>query len=396
MKWTTPEQLRQQVQKLWDKGLILSSLVNDDNNIFPKRLTLKQPSSSELSKQFDQVREWISSLKKLENSGYRIIWQDVNHRILGNNTLPKEIWLDSIENAQKILNKRRDIERFQKIISITQQSHPSITTWLQLYPLKALELFHVWEKIMAIISWLQSNQRPDIYLRQADIPGVHSKLIEQHRKVLSELFDMILPEHAINCQAIGLSGFCRRYGFRDKPVRIRFRILDKKLAIFPDSTDQDITITHESFAQLQLPVKRVFITENEINFLSFPMLQDSIVIFGAGYGFDMLSISHWLNKLNLYYWGDIDTHGFAILDQLRKYFPHTKSLMMDLETLLLHKQLWGIEPQPEYRDLNRLTESESETYNILRYNKIDKNIRLEQEHIAFSHIIYTLDKLDKS
>ncbi|MGI6299138.1 MAG: Wadjet anti-phage system protein JetD domain-containing protein [Saccharofermentanales bacterium] len=44
------------------------------------------------------------------------------------------------------------------------------------------------------------------------------------------------------------------------------------------------------------------------------------MIFGAGYGFDHLASASWLNQKDIYYWGDIDTHGFAILNQLRRLF----------------------------------------------------------------------------
>ncbi len=35
-----------------------------------------------------------------------------------------------------------------------------------------------------------------------------------------------------------------------------------------------------------------------------------------------LAEASWLKERDLFYWGDIDTHGFAILDQLRGHFPH--------------------------------------------------------------------------
>ena len=82
-------------------------------------------------------------------------------------------------------------------------------------------------------------------------------------------------------------------------------------------TDNDLSVTTETFARLDPGITRVFITENEINFLAFPRVADSLVIFGAGYGFEMLDAARWLQERTLHYWGDIDTHGFAILDQLR-------------------------------------------------------------------------------
>ncbi len=42
-----------------------------------------------------------------------------------------------------------------------------------------------------------------------------------------------------------------------------------------------------------------------------------------------LAQADWLARCQVSYWGDIDTHGFAILDQLRTYIPHAHSLLMD-------------------------------------------------------------------
>lgn len=66
---------------------------------------------------------------------------------------------------------------------------------------------------------------------------------------------------------------------------------------------------------------RVYITENNINGLAFPPMEGSLVIFGLGYGVETLSTIPWLRKVGIIYWGDIDTHGFAILDRLRMTFP---------------------------------------------------------------------------
>ena len=58
-------------------------------------------------------------------------------------------------------------------------------------------------------------------LRQVVVPGVHSKFIEAHRRVLIQWLDRVLPPEVINTSARGVSGFTRRYGFLDKPQRIR-------------------------------------------------------------------------------------------------------------------------------------------------------------------------------
>ncbi len=130
----------------------------------------------------------------------------------------------------------------------------------------------------------------------------------------------------------------------------------------------------------------MFITENEINFLAFPKLPGSMVIFGAGYGWEGLAQAGWLQRCSIYYWGDIDTHGFAILDQLRAYFPRAESFLMDRETLMAHERLWMTEPQPLRRDLLRLSAEESELYDDLRNDRLGHAVRLEQERIGFGRV----------
>jgi hypothetical protein len=219
-----------------------------------------------------------------------------------------------------------------------------------------------------------------------DIPGVHSKYIEAHRGVLSELLDLALPPEAIDVAASGTGQFARRYGFLDKPERIRFRILDPAQALLPLGVGRDITLDAESFARLDCPVARVFITENEINFLALPALPESLAIFGAGYGFEALGRAAWLRRSRIHYWGDLDTHGFAILDELRGQFKHVESFLMDRATLMAFKSQWGEEDRPTCRDLPRLRPEEQAVYNDLRDNRLGKNLRLEQEKIGFSWV----------
>ena len=132
---------------------------------------------------------------------------------------------------------------------------------------------------------------------------------------------------------------------------------------------------------------RVFITENEINYLAFPPAPDSLLVFGAGYGFDALAQAGWLADRALHYWGDIDTHGFAVLDQLRSRWPHAQSFLMDRPTLLAHSPQWTDEPQPTQRDLPRLAADERALYDDLRWLRLqDTPLRLEQERIGFGWV----------
>lgn len=390
MSWTTPAELRSQVQKLWDRGILLAGVAAGEE-LFPRRLILKGPTSRELTERFAEVRDWITQIKGAAKF-YRVEWRQVNHRVLGANSLPVEVWIDSLTEALGLIGRRRDAEKFAVLVELTRERQPDLLPWLSKRPLRALNLADAWPRLLEIVAWLQNYPRPAVYLRQVDLPGVHSKFIEEHRGVLGELFDLVLPSEAIDL-TVGAGVFCRRYGFRDKPLRLRFRILDPTLALLPTETDQDITVTHDTFALLCLPVKKVFITENEINFLAFPPVEQGLVLFGAGYGFEALATATWLRTRQIHYWGDLDTHGFAILDQLRASFPHAVSFLMDEETLLAHRQHWGRESQPQKRELPRLTSEEKALYDDLRENRLGERLRLEQERVSFDWVVESLRKL---
>jgi len=391
MTWTTPADLKAQVQRLWERGRLLVPLVNDES-LFPRRLTLKGPGSRELSERFSEVRDWIGQLSAAAGP-YRIEWRSVNHRVLGSNTIPAAIWIDTLEDALRLIGKKRETDQFAALVELTRAQQPGLLPWLAKRPLRVLELAESWSQLLAVVAWLLEHPRPSIYLRQIDLPGVHTKLIEAHRGVLAELFDLVLPDESIDETYTGIGGFCRRYGFLDKPSRVRFRMLDPNVPLLPLEADQDITLTQAAFASLALPVSKVYITENEINFLAFPHVPDAMVIFGAGYGFDTLTTATWLDEKDIYYWGDIDTHGFAILNQLRRYFPHVKSFLMDQKTLLNHRSLWGTEDSPEQANLGRLNAEEGALYDHLRQNKWGERVRLEQERIQFDVLLEVLHQL---
>lgn len=402
MTWTTPADLRAQVQKLWDKGDLLRPCVQGEA-IPPRRLRLTGPGSPDLAERFDEVRVWMKALGCHAMPGeapcYRIVLREFRHRVLGACAVPDAVWLDSLDDALALIGKQKDAKRFASLVHTTRAQQPALLPWLEKRPLNALALADAWPRLLAVVAWVQAHPRPGIYLRQVDLPGVDSKFIEAHRGALMELLDLALPQEAMDAHATGVGQFCQRYGFKDKPLRIRFRLLDASVtsfapAVLPPDADQDITLTQADFARLVLPVQRVFFTENEVNFLAFPPLPGSLVIFGAGYGFEVLDGAGWLQDCQLYYWGDIDTHGFAILDQLRVRLPQVQSLLMDRATLLAHQSQWGEEPQPVLRDLPRLDAAEAALLDDLRSHRLGVRVRLEQERLGFEWVKAALAATD--
>ena len=385
--WTSPADLKAQVLRLWDRDELLGAG-------FPLQLRLRGPDSAALSARFEEVRAWVAELQQGSGKGYRLVLREVRHRVIGHNSLPAEAWLDTRDDALRLIGKVREGRAFDDLLVATRQQQPALGPWLQSQPRRALALADDWAHLLAIVAWLQAHPRPGLYLRQVDLPGIDSKFIETQRAVLAELLDQVLPLGAVDAAARGAGQFAARYGFRDKPQRVRLRFLDPQHTAWVPGTDADYTISAPAFVRLNPAVQRVFVTENEINFLAFPPVPDSLVVFGAGYGFDALGQAAWLHRCALHYWGDIDTHGFAILDQLRSHFPHAQSLLMDRDTLLAHKDQWVTEPQPTQRDLPRLGPDEQRLYDDLRWRRLqDLPLRLEQERIAYGQVTRKLAAL---
>ena len=143
-------------------------------------------------------------------------------------------------------------------------------------------------------------------------------------------------------------------------------------------------------------VDRVFITENLVNGLAFPNVKNALVIFGKGYSVQLLKQIQWLHRCRLYYWGDVDTDGFAMLSQIRGYFSNTQSLLMDEATLLATKSFWGAEALNKRQtpaSLPNLLPAEAALYTKLKADHWQPRLRLEQERIPFSLLTEQLRQL---
>jgi hypothetical protein len=403
MSWTSPDHLVAQVQRLWDRGHLLTSgvLVKEpecgtNNGLqFPLPLRLRRPSPREIGECFEAVRSWIEALENGSRSrlgaGYEIVWEEVNNRLLGRNKVPIAARLPTRADALVLIGKADEAARFDELVGPTLDRFPALREWLVKRPLVALGHASDWSRILDCLIWFCDHPRSGLYARQIDVAGVDTKFFEARKGLLTELLDIVLPAEAIDTSATGAKGFEARYGLSAKPSLVRFRILDDRHAIAGLS---DVTVPIEQFARLSLSISRVFVVENEITGLAFPASTDGIVVLGLGHAVSLVSSAHWLGDCEVYYWSDIDTHGFAMLDRLRASLPGVRSLLMDRETLLSHRPMWMTEEAPHIATLDHLTPSEAALYADLRFDRFARSVRLEQERISFGWLRRALDRLD--
>jgi hypothetical protein len=386
-------EIKKKINKSWDSYKFHKAWMKNEL-VFPYHINILKPNDKILLHHFVQVRNWISELNNTfnKNSGVCLLYKEINYGTMGKQSMPATIKFRDIESLAKFLGKWQYWQQFCSTYQMVKTEFFCLHDWLIENPATIYKYMNSWLQLLAVCRYFSLNHKPGCYLREFDIKDVDTKFVEKHKAILKKLLDIILPDSAINRQYTKLTehGFEKRYGCSYEPSRIRFRILDKCIATdFLSINDLEIPI--EQFSHLNMPdllCDRVYITENKINGLVFPELKNSLVIFGLGYGISILKTVNWLKQCTVYYWGDIDTHGFAILSQLRSYFPHIKSWLMDEETLLFCKSQWGQEPASKTHQadfLPHLNSSEQKMYQQLKNNYWQQNLRLEQEKIPFSY-----------
>lgn len=380
-RWTTPDDLRASVARRWASGDLLAGVVTGDPAP-PFRVRITRPSGRDLSDRLAEVRQWVASVHAL--GGGRVECVESRTRLLGNNLLPAVLVLDTLDDAAAFVEGGSEqLVAFRRLVAQTSARYPQLIPVLAKRPFDAIAAAIVWDRLLDVVDWLAEHPNPQRYLRQVDLPGVHTKLIEANSRLLSVMCEAACPQTVVDPHAIT---FERRFGFRSKPRLVRYRALDPALRLSATDVDGDYTLTSSDFARVCLNVRKVFVVENEVTFLAFPPQRSAICIWGAGSGLEHLAAARWLRDVVVTYWGDLDTNGFAILHQLRAVLPNARSMLMDRRTLDDCRDRWGTEDVQVTRDLPLLAAEEKEAYDLLRDQRLARNVRLEQELIP-QHLV---------
>jgi hypothetical protein len=212
------------------------------------------------------------------------------------------------------------------------------------------------------------------YLREITAPGVDTKFVERHRELLARL--------------LGVEGGAGRFiaglGLRAKPTTVRLRF-DPVVLGMPVRLSEG-TFRVEELASLPASVETAVIIENETTYLTVPIPDKGVVLWGKGFEVDRAGSLPWLRDAVVHYWGDLDSHGFAILDKLRGWLPQTRSFLMDRKTLLAHRERWVREKSPTSARLARLDQAEADLFADLVADRLGEGVRLEQERLDWTWV----------
>lgn len=350
---------------------------------------LSLPAGSLPLSRYAQLREGVQLLiahaKEQRGYGYTIEFEEHRTRKYELQNLPKRILIETEHDFLRLVAKEQEFAHFQQDVSLIREQQPDLHAWIMAHPQRVIDYHGHWPDLLAVCAYFVEHPRPDCYIRELPI-CVHTKFVEQHTGILRELLETLLPSEAIQPDA---KTFAQRFGLRDDESFMRVRFLDNQLFKSYGLPLTDLSLPHSQFAQLtSLQTERCIVTENKMVFLTLPSFSHAFAIFGEGFTVGSLSAIPWLAHCPIFYWGDLDAHGFQILSLLRATFPHVTSLMMDEATLQTFSDFCVKGTPCTIQQLPHLTLEE----HVLFQHLARENKRLEQEHIDHAYALQHLSE----
>ncbi len=357
-----PTTIRKRAASLYQQW-VKTWLSGQSDTLFPVRLPVGTLPDDTLTLP-DAIEALRREEKNSRRAGYRITKVQRRTKRHGIQTVPEAIWIDTPHDLLALADKTTEFANLSEDVGLIRQRLPQLEIWLRDNPRLIVQYHGRWSELLTVCEYWVAHPNATVQpVREIPVP-LPTKFIEQHESVLRQL------AAALETGEVST--------FRAEAPMLRLRCLGGQFQRLTGLALDDLTVPLLQASHLSaLGGQIILIAENKTTFLSLPRLTEVIAVWGEGYSVDRLGQVEWLAKGELFYWGDIDAHGFEILSRARGYFPSLTSLMMDTETFDNHQQ-WVVAGTPApLRDLPNLTSDEKTLYERVTRS----NLRLEQERI---------------
>ncbi|WP_051215428.1 Wadjet anti-phage system protein JetD domain-containing protein [Granulicoccus phenolivorans] len=334
---------------------------------------LHPPTEATVLADRDRVAGWLSAWRELDGTpGVSVAWAPRRWPAMGSQSVPVRVLLTGAAPVATMAGRSQEWDRLTGFASTLRAAWPAAAYLgdglracaTTLARLPATEL----EPLSDVVAWLLQNPHGHLRPREVPVPGVDTKWLERHRRPVESLVAAISGNASSELVA--------------EAQRFRVRVLDNQL-LGPGQV-RDLTATVAELALWSLSPVRVLIVENLTSLASLPPLHGTVALHGRGYAVTELARIPWVGGSPIDYWGDLDSHGFAILGRCRDRLPHTRSVLMDRVTLRRHAALMVPEPSPYRAAVPGLTVDEAAALALLA----EHDLRLEQERLelAYAHL----------
>lgn len=389
IKRISPAHARAAVAKKWDSHHANWLIGAPEAPGWPQAFNLHSLTEKDVLKDLSGTREWVASWRRWNATDGTVEWAP-RRWSSGDQELPSRLVLATPEEMARALGHDKSWSR----------AGERYAAWCVRFPclIGSRAVTRICDEVLlgyddadfirltTLLQWLVDNPRSGLYLRQLPVADVDTKWIWPRRGVVQGLARQLLD----GAEDVSFHALC---GIRPDPTRLRMRILCPRLRVAVGGLC-DIEAPVAELAALHLAPTISVVVENLNTGIALPDLNGAVAFMRLGLAVDQLEAIAWLRGAQRHlYWGDLDTHGFAILARARRRFPQTVSILMDEGTLLAHRELWVREPTPcRVESPEGLTAAELAVYEGLRGDRWGKQVRLEQERIGWPIAIRAIAK----
>ncbi len=343
-----------------------------DTNSWPHKFPIGNLTKTQLEEDFATIqqharqwREWANTHQQALTTSDRKV-----HGTLQN--IPTHITIDTLTTAATLTgtNWTRRLHRNQQRLTNLTNRFPHTVDPARL--LRGTDTYNDtdFDLLLTTADWFTHNDATGYTPRQVPVEGIHAKWLNTHQPHI-----------------LALTGHTTLNLLPNHPPRIHFTYLDPHHRTNGGRWHDSATVG-DTFTPAYQPTI-VLISENKDTAIHFPPTPGAISIEGAGYGGTTAATFPWLTHApHLYYWGDIDTHGYEILNGYRQAGVPVTSILMDTHTYDTY-QRYGTNRDkngnpitaPTPKPLPLLTDNERAVYENLTNPNWPGNRRIEQERI---------------
>ena len=365
----TPADVRARAKKLYHRDGRLWAAAGRADVLL--EVPLHPPTEREALTGLGEVRAWVESWRAADDdSDIELTWTVRNWSRVGSQEVPVRAAVRGPDAIARVAGEAVAwhllVERLSTLRTLIGSHHEGV---LSSHARSIGDLDgDDFDRLIDVLAWLRENPASGRLIRELPIRGIDTKWTETRRGLVEAL-------HRASTGAMDL-------GLKEPAPLVRMRVLDPSLAFRGLA---DVSAPTDDLAAISIQPDRVFVFENLATVLAMPDVPGAVAVHGGGHRVDLVARLPWAQTVT--YWGDLDSHGFAILNRLRSGGVQATSVLMDSETLLDHRDLWGQDPEPSTGVLGRLTSEESATLQMLG---AQGNIRLEQERIPWSYALARL------
>lgn len=375
-------------------GELYRQLVTEDED--PLTIPLKPPIKlSAWHTNFAEGNAWLEGCQEIAARYPYFRFEYQNHRFtgMGNASIPVRITFTDIPAIFRLLGRTREASAYKTAYATVRETVPQLLPWM--LTLKGIRTFKDPDTVLiylavlqSLVKFFQQQREPSaspLYLRDVRLASVDTKFWERESSFILAVYQALYPEDGIK----NWTDLLTRLQLVRFPTQYAIRFLDEALRIHPKL--EWFSSSPDQLDALDFHPRAVFLVENKTNFLRFPDVEGSILLFSSGKSIPyLLSCLSWLkDHPHIYYWGDMDEDGFEMLNRARSVLPQIQSFLMEKDLLLRYQNQLVFDEglRFELTKLQFLTPTEKEAFLSLHGQ------RLEQECISEEDIHASLNAI---